>query len=91
MSGCRFCHRDGLVFIRCLDIDGYVVAACLCPLGSRWQVKWQLRAFAAKLEPAPLDIGRLDQWFSDAELQTFKMTERAHAVTDGREYVASGR
>ena len=91
MSRCRLCHRDGLLFIRCLDLAGYVVAVCTCPLGARWRVKWQLRAFAARLDPAPLAIGRLEEWFTDAELATFQPKETEHAIRDGRECVAVNR
>ena len=78
MSRCDLCHRDGLLFVRGTDVEGYVVLACQCPLGSRWRVKYQLRAFAAQLTPAPLWFGRLEEWFTPAEVQTLQPVEGWH-------------
>lgn len=87
MSRCDLCHRDGLYFVAHERPDGYVVLACNCPRGARWRMKHQLRAFAARLEPEPLWIGRLEEFFTEAELQKLTTVTKDHAVKDGKEQV----
>ena len=88
MSRCEICHRDGLLFVEHADPDGYVVLACKCPLGARWETKHQLRAFCARLNPPPLWFGRIDDFFTPAELKATTAVEREHQVVDGIEHPA---
>jgi hypothetical protein len=88
MSRCEICHRDGLLFVKGLDLDGYVVLACTCPLGAQWRVPWQLRAYVNRLEPAPLWYGRLEEFFSAKEIATLQPKEKINPVRDGREQVS---
>lgn len=88
MSLCRVCHQDGLYFVQHEDPDGYVVLACQCPLGQRWRVKHQLRAYAARLEPAPLWVGRLEEFFTAAEIAKLRPVEREHQRVEGKERIA---
>jgi hypothetical protein len=87
MSRCSFCRGDGLYFAAHGNPDGYVVLACTCPAGARWRVKHQLKAFAARLDPPPLKIGRLEEFFTPHELQALTTVTREHTVKNGREQV----
>ncbi len=87
MSRCSVCHQDGLYFAEHADPDGYVVLACQCKHGGRWRTKMQLRAFAATLDPAPLWVGRIEEFFTEAELKALKPVEREHQIADGKEIV----
>ena len=87
ISHCEICHEDGLYFVAHADPDGYVVLACMCPLGQRWRVKWQLRAFASRLVPAPIWCGRLEEFFSATEIASLRAHPRTHTVQGGREQV----
>jgi len=87
MSRCEICHQDGLYFAEHVDPDGYVVLACQCQLGGRWRVKHQLRAFASRLEPQPIWVGRIEEFFTEAELKTLKPVEREHQIKGSREQV----
>lgn len=74
MSRCNWCRGDGLVFIRDVFDDGlapgYCVASCTCGHGQKYRVKWQLRAWASQQNPKPEHIGRLEEFFTQAELNT---------------------
>lgn len=88
MSRCSVCHQDGLYFAQHADPDGYVVLACNCSRGDRWRVKHQLRAFAATLDPAPIWVGRIEEFFTEAELRELVTVTREHQRKDGKECVA---
>ena len=74
MNRCNWCRGQGLVFIRDRYDDGiapgYIVASCTCPQGQKYRVKWQLRAWASRQDPKPDQIGRLEEFFTQAELNT---------------------
>ena len=91
MSRCDICHQDGLYFVEHSDPDGYVVLACNCVVGARWRTKHQLRALTARMDPKPVWIGRLEEFFTAAEIKTLKPIEREHAVVNGREQVPVGK
>lgn len=74
MSRCRHCRNDGLVFIRYRESPGYDLAACVCERGQWWRTKHQLRAKAAMLQPPPTTIGRLEEFFTEAELRVLVTT-----------------
>lgn len=69
MSLCRLCRGDGLVFIRYTADSGYGLAACTCEKGQWWRTKHQLRAKAASLSPPPVEFGRLEEFYTEAELR----------------------
>lgn len=75
---CKWCRGDGLIFVYDRFDDGiasgYHLAACSCPKGQWWRTKHQLKAKAATLDPKPLSIGRLEEYFSAAELKTLTTT-----------------
>lgn len=77
MSRCskHWCHGDGLIFIRYQQSEGYDVAVCPCELGKYWKVKWQLKAWVAKQDPGPEYFGRLEEFFTEAELKTLTTKE----------------
>ena len=87
MSRCDLCQRDGVVFVRGLDVDGYIVCACTCASGQRYRVKHQLRALVGRLEPAPLWFGRIEEFFDATELATFRTWPSMHPLDAGRELV----
>lgn len=87
MSRCKYCHQDGLYFAEHGDPDGYVVLACNCPAGARWRTPQQLQAFASRLQPAPLWLGRLEDFFTAAELAKLRTVTRDHVMVDGKEQV----
>lgn len=70
MSRCNWCRGDGLVFIRYQESPGYDVASCTCPKGLAYRVKWQLRAWASRQIEKPEQIGRLEEFFTQQELNT---------------------
>lgn len=84
MSRCKHCRGSGLVFIRYTTEPNYDLAACTCQAGQRWRAKFQLRAQAALLVPPPTRIGRLEEFFTEAELATlatrFEMHDPSQAV-----------
>jgi len=88
MNRCEICRQTGLYFVG-LDEPGdpYVVLACRCPAGQRYRTKWQLRATTAHMDPAPVWVGRLEEFFTAAELKQLRPVERTHAVVNGREQV----
>lgn len=69
MSRCRHCRGDGLVFLRYRESPGYDLASCVCPQGKWWRTKHQLRAKAASLKPSPVQIGRLEEFYTEDELR----------------------
>lgn len=75
MSRCNYCRQDGLVFLRYTEAEGYGVAACLCGRGKWWRQKWQLRAWADQQRVKPVEIGRLEEFFTAEELNVLKTTE----------------
>lgn len=87
MSRCEICHQDGLYFVQHDDPDGYVVLACTCPRGQRWRTPQQLKAFAARLEPRPLWYGRLEEFFTEAQVKGLKPIAREHTCKDGKEFI----
>lgn len=66
------------MFVRDLDSEGYVLCVCNCPLGEWWKKKWQLKAFVATLNPAPLAVGRLEEFFTPAEVAKLEIVEGWH-------------
>jgi len=89
MSRCSVCHEDGLYFVAHSDPDGYVVLACTCVRGKAWRLPSQLKALAATLDPAPLWFGRLEEFFTPAEMAALQPRARAHAIVHGREQVTA--
>lgn len=75
MRRCRFCRGDGLVFIRYRESEGYDVASCMCDQGKWWRTPMQLRAFAATQNPKPEQYGRLEEFFTEAELRVLQTVE----------------
>ena len=68
MSHCERCAGHGLVKICYHDSDGFDVATCLCGAGRFWQQKGLLRAWVEQHKLAGVEIGRLEEFFTEAEL-----------------------
>lgn len=68
MSHCDRCCGHGLLVIRYHEEDGYDVAACSCRAGQWWRQKGLLRAWADAQSPSPVQIGRLEEFFTAPEL-----------------------
>lgn len=71
---CSWCRGDGLVFIRYRESPGYDVAVCLCPKGEWWKKKWQLKAWVALQDPKPVQVGRLEEFYTPQELNVLTTT-----------------
>lgn len=84
---CNVCRRDGLLFVRDLDDGGYVVCVCSCVRGKWWKTKGQLRAYIATLEPQPEAFGRIEEFFTAAEIANMKPHEREHTLREGKECI----
>lgn len=81
MSRCNYCRNDGLVFIRYQESPGYDLAACLCDKGQWYRQKYQLKAKAATLQPKPQQIGRLEEFYTEAELRVLVTKHEFHPLT----------
>jgi hypothetical protein len=66
------------VFIRYTQAPGYSLAACNCDKGKWWRTKRQLEARAATLTPKPVDYGRLEEYYTDAELRVLVTKYEVH-------------
>ena len=69
MSRCKRCRNLGLIRIQYQQEDGYDVAACVCQWGQWYRTKGMLRAWADQQTPPPVHIGRLEEFFTEAELK----------------------
>lgn len=70
MNRCNWCGGHGLVKICYRDGSAYDLAACQCKAGQWWRQAGMMRAWVEQHQATPEQIGRLEEFFTEAELAT---------------------